>query len=229
MTTRADRRGPACESRPARKSPDFGPTRGSAFSGDIVGEVRKSGFRDPVRTSWGASIGFRRCVLRRLRRVFQKGFRRRRGPEIDRLRRPAGARIRKSAISGDIVGDIRESGSRQDVMGGSIVARLQKVSGDNGARKLTNCADRRGPASESRPAHKSPDFGPTRRSAISGDTVGEIRKSGFRDPVRMSCGGGLLGSGGAFCDVSVARCTGGFRRQRGPEVDHWRRPAGARI
>ena len=44
----------------------------------------------------------------------------------------------------------------------------------------------RGPAFESRPAHKSPDFGSTRKSAISGDVVGEIRKSGFRDLVRIS-------------------------------------------
>ena len=44
----------------------------------------------------------------------------------------------------------------------------------------------RGPAFESRPAHKSPDFGPTRKSPISGDFVGEIRKSGFRDLVGTS-------------------------------------------
>ena len=61
---------------------------------------------------------------------------------------------------------------------------LEGVSGENGVRKSTSCADRRGPAFEGRPAHKSPDFGPTRKSAISGDIVGEIRKSGFRDLVR---------------------------------------------
>ena len=94
------------------------------------------------------------------------------------------------------------SGSRQDVMGGGVywvpAARfltppsrvLERVSGKNGVRKLPDCADRRAPAFESRPAHKSPDFGPTRKSAISGDIVGGIRKSGFRDLVRMSYGGG---------------------------------------
>ena len=56
---------------------------------------------------------------------------------------------------------------------------LQRVSGGNGARKLTNCSDRRGPALERRPVRNSPNFGPTRKSAISGDTVGEIRESGL--------------------------------------------------
>ena len=60
------------------------------------------------------------------------------------------------------------------------------VSGENGVRKLTDCADRRGIAFESRLAHKSPDFGLTRKSAVSGEIVGEIRKSGFRDLVRNS-------------------------------------------
>ena len=43
-----------------------------------------------------------------------------------------------------------------------------------------------GPAFERRPAHKSPDFGPTRKSAISGDIVEEIRKAGLPDLVRTS-------------------------------------------
>ena len=63
---------------------------------------------------------------------------------------------------------------------------LEGVSGENGARKSTGRAGRRGPAFGSRPAHKSPDFGPIRKSSVSGEIVGEIRKSGFRDPVRMS-------------------------------------------
>ena len=63
---------------------------------------------------------------------------------------------------------------------------LVGVFGENRVQKLTNCAERRGYASESRPAHKSPDFGPTRKSAVSGEIVGEIRKSGFRDLVRNS-------------------------------------------
>ena len=66
---------------------------------------------------------------------------------------------------------------------------LQWVTGENGVRKLTTCADRRGRAFESRPAHKSPDFAATQKSAISGDIVGDVRKSGFRELVRMSCGG----------------------------------------
>ena len=44
----------------------------------------------------------------------------------------------------------------------------------------------RGSKFESRPAHKSPDFGLARKSAVSGEIVGEIRKSGFRDLVRNS-------------------------------------------
>ena len=110
---------------------------------------------------------------------------------------------RKSAIPGDTVGgslEIGISGSRRDVRGGVFwipAARvlaspsrvLQELSSENGARKLTNCADRRGPAFEGRLAEKSPDFGPTRKSAISGNIVGEIRKSGFRGLVRMSWGG----------------------------------------
>ena len=59
---------------------------------------------------------------------------------------------------------------------------------------MTNCAGQRGAAFESRPAHKSPDFGSTRKSAISGDVVEGIRKSGFRDLVMASYGGGILGS-----------------------------------
>ena len=66
---------------------------------------------------------------------------------------------------------------------------LVGVSGENGVRKLTNCAERRGYASESRPAHKLPGFGQTRKSAMSGDIAGGIRKSGFRDLVRASRGG----------------------------------------
>ena len=50
---------------------------------------------------------------------------------------------------------------------------------------MANCADRRGSAFESRAAHKSPDFGPMRKSAIAGDIVGRGRKSGFLVPVRM--------------------------------------------
>ena len=59
------RRGPAFEGLPAHKLPDFGPTRKSATPGEIVGEIRKSGFRDLVRTSYGGgeSIGFRRLVF----------------------------------------------------------------------------------------------------------------------------------------------------------------------
>ena len=67
------------------------------------------------------------------------------------------------------------------------VARFgEGVSGENVVPKSTNCADRRGAAFESRPAHKSPDFGLARKSAVSGEIVGEIRKSGFRDLVRNS-------------------------------------------
>ena len=54
---------------------------------------------------------------------------------------------------------------------------LQTASGENGARELASCADRRGPAVESRPGHKSPDFGLTRESAISGDIGRGVRNS----------------------------------------------------
>ena len=60
------------------------------------------------------------------------------------------------------------------------------VSGENGVRKVTNCADQRAPVFESRPAHKSPDFGLTRKSAIPADIFGEIRKSEFPGPVGNS-------------------------------------------
>ena len=56
-----------------------------------------------------------------------------------------------------------------------------------------------------------------------------LRKSGNRDLVRNSHGGGLLDSGGAFSDVSVACLLAGFRRKRGPEIDRLRRPAGGRV
>ena len=98
---------------------------------------------------------------------------------------------------------------------------LLRVSGENEARKSTNCADRRGPAFEGRPDHKSPDFEPTRKSSTSGYIVGEIRKSGSRRDV-------IEDSGGAFSDVSIARFTGGVRRKRGPEIGNLRRPTGAR-
>ena len=137
-TNCADRRGPACESRPAHKSLGPGPTRRSAISGDSVRGIRKSGILDPGRMS---------------------------GREVYRI--PA-----KRVLT---------SPSRV----------LQKVSGDNGARKLTNCADRRGPAFESRPAHTSPDFGPMRKSANPGDIAGGNRKSGSRDIVRTSWGGSI--------------------------------------
>ena len=90
------------------------------------------------------------------------------------------------------------------------------VLGENGAH--FHCGDRRASAFESRPANKSPDFGPPRKSAISGD-VGEIRKSGFRDLVGNSRGGGILVPGGAFSDVSAARLIESSRRKLGPGID----------
>ena len=134
------------------------------------------------------------------------------------------------------------SGSRQEFIWGGGVYQIpaagflpspshvsERVSGENGVRKLADCADRRGSAFEGRPAHKSPDCGLTRKSAVSGEIVGEIRKSGFRGPVRNSYGGGLLDSGGASPDVSVVCFREGFRRKRGPEIDQSRRPAGVRV
>ena len=63
---------------------------------------------------------------------------------------------------------------------------------------------------------ESADFGPKRKSAISGDAVGGIRKSGSRQEF---VGRGLLDPGGAFCGVAVG----------GPRVDQLRllaRPSG---
>ena len=109
---------------------------------------------------------------------------------------------------------------------------------------MTKWAGRRGPAFDSRPAHESPDFGRTRKYAIIGDIAGGVRKSGFRELVRMAVGesghrnlgisswchgGGSLVSGGALSDVSVARFIEDFRRKRGSEIDYLRQPAGARI
>ena len=147
---------------------------------------------------------------------------------------------RQSAISGGIVG---EPGNRNfGISPGRHVggvywipaARfltspsrvLQEIPVENEVRQLTTCADRRGPAFESRPARKPPDFGPARKSASSGDTARGIWKSGSRDLDRTSWGGF---SDGAFSEVSVARFRVGFKRQRGPEADYLRRPAGARI
>ena len=109
---------------------------------------------------------------------------------------------RKSAVSGDIVRGIREPGFRGVVRissGGGLsgsggafpkvsVARFGQRFPAKTGRKLSDCADPREPAFESRLAHKSPDVGPTRKSGVSGGGVGEIRKSGFRDVVRGSWG-----------------------------------------
>ena len=182
---------------------------------------------------------------------FTGGHRRRRGPEIDQLRRPAGARVLEpprpqvARFRADAkICDFRRhcrgspeigiSGTRQDAKGAaarfatSSSRVLQGVPGENGVRKLTTRADRRGPAFESRPAPKSPDFWPMRKSAISGDIVGEIRKSGIRDLARISWGD-LLGSGGACSDVSVACFVAGFRRKLSPEADQLRQLAMARV
>ena len=64
------------------------------------------------------------------------------------------------------------------------VACLEGASGEDGVRRLTNCANRRRAAFESRPAHTSPDSRPTRKSAVSGNTDGKIRRLGFRDIAR---------------------------------------------
>ena len=98
----------------------------------------------------------------------------------------------------------------------------QGVFGENGGRELTNCAERRGSAFQIRPARKTPDFWPTRISAISGDIAGETRKSGFQDLDRnLRGGGGLLHSGGASPDVSVARCIEGFARNGVRELTNY--------
>ena len=72
---------------------------------------------------------------------------------------------------------------------------------------------------------KTRDLGSRKRGAGNSENP-EIRISGSRQDV---IGGGLLGSGGAFSDVSDACFRGGFRRKRGPEIDRPRRPTGARI
>ena len=113
LTTCAGRRGPASESRPAHRSPDFGPMRKSTISGDTVGGISGSGNCFPTSPS----------------RV------------------------------------------------------LQGVSSENGVRKLTNCADRRGSAFESHPIR-----GRRENLRFLATLFGGIRKSGFRDLVRMSWG-----------------------------------------
>ena len=132
LTNCANRRRPAFESRPAHTSPDSGPTRKSAVSGNTVGEIRKWGFRDIARAPWRGGVYWI--------------------PPARVLTPPPRA--------------------------------LLGISGENGVRKLPTCADRRWPAFESLPTQTSPDFGPARKSAISVDIVGEIRKSGFRDIAR---------------------------------------------
>ena len=250
MTTCADRRGPALESRPARKSLNFGPRRKSAISRRHCWgnpEIGISGSRQDV---IGGGLSDSGGACSDVSVACQQGVSGENGvqkltPCADRLgsavesrpayKSPDFGPARKSAFSGDIVRDIRKSGSRQDVYWIPAARFLtfpsrvsKRASGENGVRKLTTCADRRGPAFEHPPARKSPDFGPVRKYAISGDIVGDARESGFRDLVRTSWGG-LLDSGSAFRDVSVACFTAGYRRKRGPKTDQPPGPAGERI
>ena len=210
MTDCADRRRPAVESRPAHTSPNFGPTRKSAISGYIVGEIRESGFRGPVRMSYGGVCWIpARRFLTSPYRVYRR-FPAKTGSG-NRPAEPAGggphlrvAPPTNRPISGRR-GNLRfpeavsgKSGNRDfgissgRHMRGANCAQAARflpspshvlggVSGENGARESANCADRRGSVFESGAAHKSPDFGPTPKSAISGDILGEIWKSGFRD------------------------------------------------
>ena len=86
----------------------------------------------------------------------------RRGPAFESPRSQA-ARFRADAKIRDLRrrrGGNPEIGVSTGRHGGALsdvpVACLEGVCGANGVQKLTNCADRRGPAFESRPAHRSP-------------------------------------------------------------------------
>ena len=78
---------------------------------------------------------------------------------------------------------------------------------------MTNCADRRGLAFESRPARKSPDFGLTPISAISGDIAGG---SGARDfGISSGCHGGAYWIPAARFLTSPSRLVAGVAGEGG--------------
>ena len=150
-------------------------------------------------------------------RVFGEdgGFRRRRGPETDYLRRPAGARIcepprphvARFRADAKICDFQRQgwgspeagiSGSRQDVMGGGLSDSGGAFCGVSVAREF-----RRRVNSEFR---MSIEF---------------YRIPAAREFYRILdvMGGGLLNSGGACSGVSVARFREGFRRKWAPDTD----------
>ena len=114
----------AFESRPGYESPDFALTRKSAISGDTVRGNREARISGSRLLDFGGAFSHVFVACR------GDGFRRGRGPEIDQLGRPAGARVRESPrpqIAGfrddakicDIRrrrGEVRKSGSR-DLVG----------------------------------------------------------------------------------------------------------------
>ena len=164
MTTRADRLGSAFDCCPARRLPDFGLTRKSAISGDIVRDIRNSGFRDLVENSCGGvSSGIPAArLLPSPRRVLDAAAGKKRGPGTGRFRRPAGVRARESPrpqtarFRADAkICDVRRhcrgspeigiSGSRQEVIGGGLLESGGAFSDVSAACFLAGFRRKRGP------------------------------------------------------------------------------------
>ena len=149
------------------------------FSGDI--SLRKSGIRNLGISSEIHGVGvldsgvvFGGAPVA----CFRAGFRRKRGPKTGQWRRPAGGRVLESFRPQ--IGRFRVDAKMWDfpetfpqkfmalvyrILASCSVAPpshvSERVSGENGVRKWASGVDRRGAAFWSRPAHKSPDFGPT--------------------------------------------------------------------
>ena len=175
------------------------------------------------------------------------GFRRTRGPEIDRLRRPAGVRIRESprpqiarfradarfAKSGDIVGAIRKSGFR-DLVGNScggfirfrrrVIWRLRRVlargfPAKTGPADLLMASTGVCPRLRATPPANRPISGWRENLRFQGTLSGESGSRDFGIASGIRGGRGLSDSIGAFSDVAVARFTEGLRRKRGRQID----------
>ena len=86
-----------------------------------------------------------------------------------------------------------------------------------------------GPCLRAAPPTYRPISGRRRNLRFPGTFWGKSGNRDFGISSGIHMGGGLLDSGGAYSDVSVARFRGGFRRKRGPKIDRLRRPAGVRI
>ena len=188
---------------------------------------------------------------------FIVGVRRKRGPEIDKLRRPAGVRVREpprpqiARFRADAkICDFRRhcrgnpeigiSGSRQEFIWGGPIRFRRRVSrrlrrmfrrgfqAKTGSGNWPTAPTGGGPRLRVAPPTNRPISGWRENPRFPERLLG---KSGNRDFGISSGihGGGLLDSGGAFSDVPIACFGAGFRRKRGPKIDRLRRPARVRV